>query len=337
MMMRVVFPILVCLLCVQLAHTSELSIEECYDKIDEHLTKAVGSEDVEISMQEAAKWLWKLDQKRQKIFTMHRGLNWSLIKALNSLISLKNLLNSKACNDESLMIIRSNDKASRMDRRLVKHPNRRIEKIVYYHAKKHYELCYPDIVSQSFALLDADTQKRLLEIGRSSSVTALDCIRLLREQVVDVNDKTELAKHQAARDEFEKYLVACKELEREMGDNFDECKSREFKHYDIDMEQYHKILNKRGAVKFCQSIMRFESQIYRVMSESSEEKTFDYHPDSVAIESASDAGSKDESSDISGGLMLANTFYDSYGEFDGGDGGMSFSEREFRLSQIGSE
>lgn len=277
-----IFVIIVGLSCSQTGRA--VDIQESYDKIDKHLSKKIKSDDVNKNLVEAERWLDKLKRKSDACFAFHRDATCDLVSALELLLSLKNILDPKACDDASRKIVNENDEASRLiGNYYKKEPERRIEKIVYHYAKEYYSMCHPDIVSPFFAQLDQETLKYLLNIGITNLLPLMffvgSCIDRARELVaMDQGvDRNDMWRHQVTEDEVKKFLVQpCKKLEQAMGNEFNrEISSLLEFWYDLDLSEYRLISKRRTAVNNCKQILKRESEIYENLAEELQQEELD--------------------------------------------------------------
>lgn len=279
--MQAIFIIFIAFCYVQIAH-ADLSMEESYDKIEEHLCKKVKSDDVSENFAEAAKWLKKLEKKSKSCFTLHSGEIPLKIEALNQFLALRNVLDSTACTSESARLIKENGDAARMSPRVERQPTRRIEKIVHHCAKMHYDMCYFDKLSQIFTGIDMQTLKLVYNIGRSALPLslvgrAINFIQISRINMAIAANKTrnELvwANHHVTEDEFRTFLInPCKELERHSGSNFKIGKSHIFFFYGVSSEEVSAYDVERNAINNCVVILELENEIYSQMEKCMNDK-----------------------------------------------------------------
>lgn len=266
--MQILFIILVGLLCVQ--SSAQLSLEESYNRIDEHLARKVSHMmSMEANLAEAANWKRKLEQKSNKCLAFHRDSTCSLIDALDNFLSLADLVRPGACNEQSLEVVRVNARAAGLAN--VERPARRIEQIVRYYSRQHYKMCYPDTVSAKFETLEPESLEFLMNIGKpslDSSPTRLatTCVELARENLAMGCEDTYFERyfeHKVTEDEFNQYLIRpCAELKQAMGADFDQDVSGDIKFYDLDLGEYRSLTEKRSALNNCQLILRHANEIY---------------------------------------------------------------------------
>lgn len=271
--MQVILTILLSALCVQLGQTEDLSLQESYDKINRHLSKKISSEDVDKNMNEAEKWLGKIQQGGSSCFAFERDTDCILINALESFLKLKELVSS--CDDSGRTIVRVNDEAARMSQdKYAKHPVRRIEKIVHHYVKQHYEMCHSDSFTQKFEKLSKKNLLYISSMGHAIpsanlSRLAVDCIEIVRINIglTEFKNRAEMRKHHVTKEDFGKFLIQpCQELERVLdGETVDQYTPDEYNHYDLGaVEEFH-LDNKRKAVNKCRAVLKLGETIYPEM------------------------------------------------------------------------
>lgn len=266
--MQLIFPIFLALASAQLGYASS-SLEKGYDKIDRHLTKAVGSDDPILNMQEAARWLEK--QKNKKLSALHS----QTITALELFLKLRDLLNPETCNLQSLEVTRLNQELSRLKGSFSEQPIRRVEKIVHHYTKQHYDMCYPDKISQKFDDLDQMTYKYVMNLGAKtlSPFMPRECVRVVRENIGlragdEQSSMDEFSRQKLTDEDFNIYLLQpCKELKRKLGADFRGDAILASEYHDIDKSQWDEIRTKFRAIKNCYTILQFESKSHLNMAE----------------------------------------------------------------------
>lgn len=171
-----------------------------YDRIDEHLSETIGSDNLAENFAEAGRWLKQLESEKYAL--MRRGL----IKGLRLFVSQETLYNDPKCDMNSHEIIKSNNRAvSDSARKEDIDPTRvsRIVYIIYTTSQKHANSCLSSYQREFNHLLEDpyfveqlrrvnnfmgdllkhyERQEKFMLIGPESAQVFYETLKLVAEQ-----------------------------------------------------------------------------------------------------------------------------------------------------------